>query len=69
MRNPEAALHALELRGRRIAQSVLVFSATGEGVEGLVRMGAKAVPLEHAAEAVMQTLSQEPPLPVPGTER
>ncbi len=46
-----------------------MFSATGEGVEGLARMGAKAVPIEHAAEAVMQTLSQDAPLPVPGTER
>jgi CheY-like chemotaxis protein len=69
MRNPEDALHALELRGRRIGQAVLVFSATGEGAEGLVRMGAKAVPIEGAAEAVMQALSQDAPLPVPGTER
>ncbi len=69
MRNPEDALHALDLRGRRIGQAVLVFSASGEGAEGLVRMGAKAVPIEGAAEAVMQTLSQEAPLPIQGTER
>ena len=68
MRNPEDALHALDLRGRRIGQAVLVFSANGEGAEGLVRMGAKAVSIEGAAEAVMQTLSQDPPLPVQGTE-
>lgn len=69
MRNPEDALHALDLRGRRLGQAVLVFSTTGEGDEGLARMGARAVPIEQAAEAVMQTLSQEPSLPVPGTER
>ena len=69
MRDPEAALHALDLRGRRVDQAVVVFSGAGEGAEGLVRMGARAVPIEQAAEAVMQTLSQEPPLPVQGTER
>jgi CheY-like chemotaxis protein len=69
MRNPEDALHALDLRGRRLGQAVLVFSTTGEGGEGLARMGARAVPIEHAAEAVMQTLSKEPPLPVSGTDR
>lgn len=69
MRNPEDALHALKLRGRRLDHAVLVFLSTGEGAEGLVRMGAKAVSIEHAADAVMQTLSQEPPLPIPGTER
>ena len=55
--------------GRRIGQAVLVFSTTGEGDEGLARMGARAVPIEQAAEAVMQTLSQEPPLPISGTDR
>ena len=69
IRNPEDALHALDLRGRRIGQAVLVFSTTGEGDEGLARMGARSVPIEQAAEAVMQTLSKEPPLPIPGTER
>ena len=70
MRNPEDALHALDLRGRRLGQqAVLVFSTAGEGDEGLARMGARAVPIEQAAEAVMETLSQEPSLPVPGTER
>jgi CheY-like chemotaxis protein len=69
MRNAEDALHALDLRGRRLGQAVLVFSTTGEPGEGLARMGARAVPIEQAAEAVMQTLSQEPSLPLPGTER
>ncbi len=61
MRDPESALHALDLRGRRIGQARLVFSAGGEGAEGLVRMGAKAVPIDKAAEAVMQALSQDAP--------
>lgn len=68
MRNPEDALHALDLRGRRLGQAVLVFSTTGEGAEGLARMGARAVPIDEAADAVMQALSNEPPLPISGTE-
>ena len=40
MRNPEGVMDALDLRGRRIGQAVLVFSSDGEGAEGLVRMGA-----------------------------
>ena len=71
MRNPEDALHALDLRGpaRRPGGAGVLDADAGEGDEGLARMGARAVPIEQAAEAVMQALSQEPSLPVPGTER
>ena len=58
MRSPTAVLSVLDLRGRRLDQAVILFS-TGEEVDGLVRMGARTVPVEQAAAAVLRVLSQE----------
>jgi len=56
MRAPESVVRALDLRGRRVGQAVLIFSSD-EGVEGVARMGAETVAIEQAAEAVLATLS------------
>jgi signal transduction histidine kinase/DNA-binding response OmpR family regulator len=52
---PENALAALDLRGRRLRRSVLVFSA-GEGAPGLARLDAEPVELDEAGAAVLQLL-------------
>lgn len=57
MRQPDSALRALDLRGRRVGQAVVLFSSGDEG-DGLASMGAEAVPIEEAAEAVLATLGQ-----------
>lgn len=63
MRSPTAVLSMLDLRGRRLDQAVILFS-TGEEVDGLARMGARTVPVEQAAAAVLRVLSQDAgPLP------
>jgi CheY-like chemotaxis protein len=56
MRNPDAVMQALDLRGRRLGRAVVLFSTGGE-VEGTANLGAEAVPIEDAALAVLQTLS------------
>jgi CheY-like chemotaxis protein len=56
MRNPDAVMRALELRGRRLGRAVVLFS-TGEEIQGTANLGAEAVPIEEAALAVLQTLS------------
>ena len=49
---------ALDLRGRRLRRAVLVFT-TGEERAGIVAtLGADPVPIEEAATAVLQVLSQ-----------
>ena len=63
MRSPTAVLSALDLRGRRLDQAVILFS-TGEEGDGLARMGARTVPVEQAAAAVLRILTREAaPLP------
>ena len=58
MRSPQAVLSALDLRGRRLRRAVLVFT-TGEERTGIVAtLGADPVPIEEAATAVLQVLSQ-----------
>jgi signal transduction histidine kinase/DNA-binding response OmpR family regulator len=56
MRSAEAAVRAIDLRGRRLGRAVLLFS-TGEDSEGVANVGAEPVPIEDAAGAVLQTLS------------
>jgi signal transduction histidine kinase/DNA-binding NarL/FixJ family response regulator/HAMP domain-containing protein len=53
--HPENALAALDLRGRRLRRSVLVFS-TGEQSPGMARLDAEPVELDEAGATVLQLL-------------
>jgi signal transduction histidine kinase/CheY-like chemotaxis protein/HAMP domain-containing protein len=55
MRAPQAALAQLDLRGRRLRRSVIVFAAEGEG-GGMVRLDPMPVPIEEATVAVVEAL-------------
>ena len=55
MRAPQAALAQLDLRGRRLRRSVVVFSA-GELAPGLARLDPNPVPVEDATAAVVEAL-------------
>jgi signal transduction histidine kinase/DNA-binding response OmpR family regulator len=55
MRAPQAALTQLDLRGRRLRRSVVVFSADGEAT-GMARLDPSPVPLEDATQAVVEAL-------------
>ncbi|MFL5918854.1 MAG: ATP-binding protein [Gaiellaceae bacterium] len=58
MRSPQTVLSALDLRGRRLRRAVLVFT-TGEERAGIVAtFEGEPVPIEEAATAVLQVLSQ-----------
>jgi len=58
MRSPQTALKALDLRGRRLRRAVLIVT-TGQERAGIVAtLGADPVPIEEAATAVLQVLSQ-----------
>ena len=58
MRSPQTVLSALDLRGRRLRRAVLLFT-TGEERAGIVAtLEADPVPIEEAATAVLQVLSQ-----------
>jgi len=56
MRQPELVLRALDLRGRRRAQAMLLFH-TGDAA-GIAALGAEAVPIAGAAEAVLDALGE-----------
>jgi CheY-like chemotaxis protein len=58
IRSPDAVMRALDLRGRRGGRAVVLFS-DGFQTEGAANLGEKAVPIEEAAGAVLQALSQE----------
>ncbi len=53
--DPDAALAALTLRGRRLRRSVVVFAADGEA-PGFARLDAQPVPLEDAGAMVLGLL-------------
>jgi signal transduction histidine kinase/DNA-binding response OmpR family regulator len=55
IRSPHSALAQLDLRGRRLRRSVVVFS-TGELAPGLARMDPNPVPIEDATQAVVDAL-------------
>jgi signal transduction histidine kinase/DNA-binding response OmpR family regulator/HAMP domain-containing protein len=57
VRDPERVLAALELRGRRLGNSVIVFSTGEEG--GYVKLAAEAVPIEDAGAAVLGLIGPE----------
>jgi CheY-like chemotaxis protein len=55
MRSPQAALAQLDLRGRRLRRSVVVFS-TGDESPGMARLDADPMPVEDATQAVVEAL-------------
>jgi signal transduction histidine kinase/CheY-like chemotaxis protein len=57
--DPEAAVAALTLRGRRLRRSVVVF-ATDDRAPGIARLDADPVPLEDAGSLVLGLLADEP---------
>jgi CheY-like chemotaxis protein/anti-sigma regulatory factor (Ser/Thr protein kinase) len=60
LRNPQAALQALDLRGRRTRRAVILFS---DGVtptpSGIVNLGMEVVPVDDAAQALIHALRPE----------
>jgi signal transduction histidine kinase/ActR/RegA family two-component response regulator len=60
IRNPQAALQALDLRGRRLRRAVILFSDGDTPTPGgIVKLGMEVVPLEGAAQALLQALRDE----------
>jgi len=58
VRSPQAVFKALDLRGRRLRRAVLVFTTGDEHAEIVATLDADPVPVEEAATAVLQILSQ-----------
>ncbi|HXO09800.1 MAG TPA: hybrid sensor histidine kinase/response regulator, partial [Solirubrobacteraceae bacterium] len=57
IRNPQAALQALDLRGRRLRRAVILFSDGATPTpSGIVKLGMEVVPVEDAAQALVETL-------------
>jgi signal transduction histidine kinase/DNA-binding response OmpR family regulator len=56
MRSPQAALGAIDLRGRRLGRSVVLFS-TGDDAPGIANLSPEPVPIEEAAGAVLDALA------------
>jgi CheY-like chemotaxis protein len=57
IRNPQAVLQALDLRGRRLRRAVILFS-DGESAtpSGIVNLGIEVVPVQDAAQALLSAL-------------
>jgi hypothetical protein len=61
LRNPEAVLRALTLRGRRLPQAVILFDdGDAPAAAALTEQGVDIVPIEDAADAVLATLRRQP---------
>jgi CheY-like chemotaxis protein len=58
MRSPQTVLSALDLRGRRLRRAVLLFTQGHERASTVATLDAEPVPIEEAATAVLQVLSQ-----------
>lgn len=57
VRNPQAVLQALDLRGRRLRRAVILFTDGATSVPpGVTRLGMEVVPVDEAAAALMATL-------------
>ncbi len=57
IRNPHAALQALDLRGRRLRRAVILFSDEQTPTPpGIVKLGMEVVPVEDAAQALLHAL-------------
>jgi CheY-like chemotaxis protein len=60
IRNPQAVLQALDLRGRRLRRAVILFSdGAAPTPPGIVRLGMEVVPAEQAASALLASLRGE----------
>jgi signal transduction histidine kinase/CheY-like chemotaxis protein/HAMP domain-containing protein len=59
LRSLPAIMSQLDLRGRRLRRTVIVFS-TGEDAPGLARLDAEPVPVEDATNAVLAALGGAP---------
>ena len=60
VRNPQAVLQALDLRGRRLRRAVILFSDSETPTPtGVNRLGMEVVPAEEAAGAVLAALRRE----------
>jgi CheY-like chemotaxis protein/two-component sensor histidine kinase len=61
LRNPQAVLQALNLRGRRLRRAVILFTDGQRPLpEGIHRLGLEVVPIEGAGEALVTALHEEP---------
>ena len=57
IRNPQAVLQALDLRGRRLRRAVILFSdGASPTPSGIVKLGIEVVPVEDAAQALLSAL-------------
>ncbi len=60
IRNPQAVLQALDLRGRRLRRAVILFSdGASSSPPGISKLGMEVVPVEQAAAALMAALRGE----------
>jgi signal transduction histidine kinase/HAMP domain-containing protein len=60
IRNPHAALQALDLRGRRLRRAVILFSDEQTPTPpGIVKLGMEVVPVQDAAQALLHALRGE----------
>jgi signal transduction histidine kinase/HAMP domain-containing protein len=61
IRNPQAVLQALDLRGRRLRRAVILFSdGASPTPSGIVNLGMEVVPVEGAAQALLSALRRTP---------
>jgi signal transduction histidine kinase/HAMP domain-containing protein len=57
IRNPQAVLQALDLRGRRLRRAVILFSdGESPAPSGIVNLGIEVVPVQDAAQALLSAL-------------
>jgi signal transduction histidine kinase/DNA-binding response OmpR family regulator len=57
IRNPQAVLQALDLRGRRLRRAVILFSdGASPTPPGIVNLGIEVVPVQDAAQALLSAL-------------
>jgi signal transduction histidine kinase/CheY-like chemotaxis protein len=60
IRSPQAVLQALDLRGRRLRQAVILFSdGAAPAPPGIERLGIEVVPVEQAATALLAALRSQ----------
>jgi hypothetical protein len=60
VRNPQAVLQALDLRGRRLRRAVILFSdADTPAPAGIENLGMDVVPVDQAAGALLAALRGE----------
>ena len=68
VRNPQAVLQALDLRGRRLRRAAILFSdGHSPTPPGIQRLGLEVVPLDQAASAVLVAVAREQSKAAPGS--